>query len=67
MESRLHQRDMAPVHNVSFQSKDKFIQRIKELPVSRSTVKERIGLMQMSSNIRNQLTSEIADFSVCLN
>ena len=50
-----------------FQNKDKILQRIKDLPISRNTVKERI--INLNSNIENQLKEDIElcqAFSICL-
>ena len=50
-----------------FPNEDKILQRIKEMPVSRNTVKER--MIKLNSNIENQLIKDITTchtFSICL-
>lgn len=59
--------ECAPYLFEDFQNKEKILQRIKELPVSRNTVKERV--IKMNSNIRDQITKDISlcqSFSICL-
>ena len=59
--------ECAPYLFDDFQNKDKIIQRIKDLPISRNTVKERI--INLNSNIKNQLKEDIKlcqAFSICL-
>jgi hypothetical protein len=59
--------ECAPYLFEDFQNKDKILQRIKDLPISRNTVKERI--INLNSNIENQLKEDIKlcqAFSICL-
>ncbi|XP_062927408.1 copper homeostasis protein cutC homolog isoform X1 [Mobula hypostoma] len=59
--------ECAPFLFDGFQEKEKIIQRIKDLPVSRNTVKDRI--LMMGTNITEQLTKDLSSckfLSICL-
>ena len=59
--------ECAPYLFKDLQNKDKILQRIKDLPVSRNTVKVRI--INLNSNIENQLKEDFKlcqAFSICL-
>lgn len=52
--------ETAPFLFEDFSNKDKIMQRIKDLPITRNTVKDRI--LKIAENITNQ---QIADFKLC--
>jgi len=59
--------ECAPSLFDDFSNKDKIIQRIKDMPISRNTVKERI--MKLESNVKDQLKTDLSichTFSICL-